>query len=325
MEQFQEELFKILSPLLKEEDKEIVLYSGPLDIPYDSNLISCYSGKQKKHALLLLATYGGNANVAYRIARCFKENFESFSVFIHTCCKSAGTLLAIGANELIMSDHAEIGPLDVQIMKADELGERSSGLTINQALASLQSQAFGMFEDYFLKLRFRSGYQITTMRAMDISADLTVGLFAPIYSQIDPMRIGEIHRAVMVSMEYGQRIGKENLKDKALERLILEYPDHGFVIDRTECKDLFKNVRAPNEQEQALANHLKLHLLDPSKMPPYIFNLTSWYVTEKTKKEAKKNEKGNNRETGDNKTGEHPEERSTNKKDDEKLEGGSSN
>ena len=213
MSQFEDELFKILSLLITDDQKEIIIYSGPLESPYDVDLITRnYCGKHKKHILLLLATNGGDANAAYRIARCFKAHFDLFSVFVHTFCKSAGTLLAVGANELIMSDHSELGPLDVQLKKADELGERSSGLTINQALASLQSQAFGMFEDYFLNLRLRSGYQITTMRAMDVAADLSVGLFAPIYSQIDPMRIGEIHRAVMVSMEYGQRIGKENLK-----------------------------------------------------------------------------------------------------------------
>jgi hypothetical protein len=126
-------------------------------------------------------------------------------------------------------------------------------------------------------------------------------------------------------MEYGQRIGKENLKDKALERLILEYPDHGFVIDRTECEDLFKKVRTPNEQEQALVNHLQHYLTDGSKKPPNIFNLTDWYVKEKTKKEAQKNEQGNNEELGNNKAGEHSKERPTNKKDDEKYVGDGSN
>jgi ClpP class serine protease len=36
-------------------------------------------------------------------------------------CKSAGTLIALGANELAFGEHGELGPLDVQIAKRDEV------------------------------------------------------------------------------------------------------------------------------------------------------------------------------------------------------------
>ena len=36
-----------------------------------------------------------------------------------THCKSAGTLLALGADEIIMSNLSELGPLDIQLPDRD--------------------------------------------------------------------------------------------------------------------------------------------------------------------------------------------------------------
>ena len=48
--------------------------------------------------------------------------------YVDTVCKSAGTILALGADVIIMSQYAELGPIDVQLQKEDEVGESTSGL-----------------------------------------------------------------------------------------------------------------------------------------------------------------------------------------------------
>lgn len=147
-----DELREVVLKLSEESDCDVILYAGPLDKPYDDQVLDvCQLAEKKKNVLLLLATFGGDANTAYRIARHLQKCYKRFSVYIHTMCKSAGTLLALGANEIIMSDYAEMGPLDVQLPKVDELGGSTSGLTIFQALAKLEAQAFEMFEEYLLR------------------------------------------------------------------------------------------------------------------------------------------------------------------------------
>ena len=96
-------------------------------------------------------------------------------------------LVALGADTLIMSDRAELGPLDTQVEKPDEIGGRHSGIVVVQALKTLQEDAFRLFEDYFLKLRTRSGLRITTRTAADMAFAMNTGLFGPIYGQIDPL------------------------------------------------------------------------------------------------------------------------------------------
>lgn len=258
-DEFQEKLKDLVLKLGEECDIDIFLVCGTLERPFGSIFIEKCRSEWKNHdkAMIILATYGGDPGVAYRIARHTQKIYKEFSIYIHTFCKSAGTLLALGSSEVIMSDFAEMGPLDIQLMKADEIGERSSGLIVNDALETLQSQAFKMFEDYLLDLRRKSRLQITTKSAMDAASSIAVGLYGPIYSQIDPMRLGENQRAVRITWEYGERIKTKNVKQNTLGNLIMGYPDHGFIIDSEEAKKLFVNVRAPSDSEFELAEHIR--------------------------------------------------------------------
>ena len=105
-------------------------------------------------------------------------------LLIDRVCKSAGTLVALGADALIMSDRAELGPLDTQLEKPDEVGGHHSGLVVVQTLRTLQEETFRLFEDYFLKLRARSGLRITTRTAAELACTMATGLFGPTYAQL---------------------------------------------------------------------------------------------------------------------------------------------
>lgn len=251
------EWLRELELAVNELDCDVVIYRGPVQPPFDRRLmLEVRKRKSRDRVLLCMATNGGSADSAFRIARCLSQEYRSFTVFVDAVCKSAGTLIALAANELVMSDAAELGPLDVQLSKPDELDEWTSGLTPIQSLSTLRQQSFESFEDYFLKMRYRSGLQITTKTALEIAAKLVIGLYGPIFEQMDPMRLGEIQRAMMIAFHYGERLGKVNLRPGALERLIAEYPSHGFIIDRTEAGQLFHNVRKPMRPELKLANSL---------------------------------------------------------------------
>ena len=70
----------------------------------------------------------------------------------------------------------------------DEVGEQESGLTAMQAMQALREQALVNWEEFFLTLRTRSGFQITSKTAAEIAVSLTTGWFQPLYEQLDPMR-----------------------------------------------------------------------------------------------------------------------------------------
>ncbi len=210
-----------------------------------------------KKAVLFLLTFGGNPHMGFRIARALQHYYsEGFSVVIPSSCKSAGTLISIGAKELIIADEGELGPLDIQLSKSTELFEQTSGLDLPQAMSALRSGVTETLRDALIEVRM--GGRLSTKIASEIATNVTTGIYSPIYAQIDPLRLGELHRATMIAYEYGKKLSdtSENLLPTALKQLIMDYPSHGFVIDRKEAKSIFKNVRSPNEEELKIIDGL---------------------------------------------------------------------
>lgn len=244
--------------LADENDADILLYNGPIDRPFDAKVIDeCRKVKRRTNVILILCTYGGDPSAGYRIARCLQRKYTKFTIWIDGACKSAGTLITVGAHEIVMTDHGEIGPLDVQVGKKDELWETDSGLTVLSAIKALEEKSFDLFESCFLNLKSRSGGRITLKTATEMASKLAIGTIAPIVAQIDPMHVGEVTRAMNIGLEYGGRLikGSKNSKDsdsETIQKLTNSYPSHGFVIDREETKTMFENVREPTEKESVL-------------------------------------------------------------------------
>src|SRR5690606_3014909 len=116
---------------------------------------------------LVLITYGGDPDAAYRIARASNHHFKEVEILIPDICKSAGTLLCVGAKRLIFGDRGELGPLDIQLSKPDELHESMSGLDIIQAINALQNQVLDSFRTYLVDIRL--GSRIRTKTAAEIA------------------------------------------------------------------------------------------------------------------------------------------------------------
>ena len=240
--------------------------------PLDVNIIDlCASRTRRKNVIVILITEGGDADPAYRIARSLQEYYNRFSVFVSGYCKSAGTLLALGAHEIIMADCGELGPLDVQIYKEDEMGATRSGLTILSALSTLQVRAFDAFEYFLLETKKRSNGFITTRTAIRVASELSSSLFAPIFEHVDAMHIGEAGRSLRIAHSYGELLleSSQNCKPHALNRLTSSYPSHGFIIDRFQANTLFNNVRGPNAAETVLAQRLGDASREPIPKPEH--------------------------------------------------------
>lgn len=271
-----EYLDNLVDEIARERDADVVLFYGLVDRHNADRLIRDIEIREKrKNVFLLLVTPGGSPDAAYIIARHLQLQYERFLLFVPGLCKSAGTLMALGAHELVISNYGELGPLDVQLSKKDELGETQSGLVGLDALGQLQKTAYDTFEEFFLNTRIRSG--LTSQMCGRIATDLTNGLFTPIYGQIDPLHLGETGRAMSIAQKYGERlIGKSrNISSQNVLKLIGGYPSHTFVIDRLEANDLFEEVTEPTPSEQMLASVLGLLTIDPKPVPETIVKFFS--------------------------------------------------
>lgn len=271
---------------------DVFTLTGGIEYPLEAEVArQVRRHKASPNAFLIVTTGGGSADVAYQVARCFQRHYGNghVSVCVHSFCKSAGTLIALGADEIVMTDDAHLGPLDVQVGTPDEIGEHTSGLSPAQALNFLQAEAFKLFESHFLKVRFRSQLQIMTRTAAELAVKMTVGLFQPIYQQLDPLKLGEIQRSVMIAYDYGERLCRGNFDSESLMHLIGHYPSHSFVIDRDEASLIFKNVRHATEGECMLLGRL----FTPEQFEEIDFNKAAKvdYIAGAKKRGVKKNEK----------------------------------
>lgn len=243
-------------------DAAVIVYSGPIDGDGVGGLLMALQPSerqpQRKNVILILTTNGGQANAAYQIARILQQAFDRFELFVPMYCKSAGTLIALGAHALIMEQISELGPLDVQLYQKDEIGQRRSGLILKNALDGLAQETLQTFDRIWLGIKVRSGGVISFDTASRLAANMASQVMAPVYAQINPEALGNDLRDLNVATEYGVRLAKvgKNAKQHAVETLVHNYPAHDFIIDREEAKELFDTVASPDVHLDALMKSL---------------------------------------------------------------------
>lgn len=239
-------------------DADVILFNSRIDdkAADDLHAVLEASPRIKKNVFVVLTTYGGDAHAAYVIGRDLQLRYNEGKVII--CiggpCYSAGTLIVLCAHELVIADRGRLGPLDVQLVKRDELGERVSGLTVSSAFDELPQKAFSTFVSFVHSLKTVYGQQITLKTSLDVAATITAGLFGEIYKQIDPLRVGQDAMNLKIAGHYGKMLGEtsKNVQEGAIERLMKRYPSHECIIDREEAKELFASVRQPANDETQL-------------------------------------------------------------------------
>ncbi|MDR1649029.1 MAG: hypothetical protein LBR71_02105 [Synergistaceae bacterium] len=247
--------------------QDYILINQNIERPLYYNLSDCIEKNRKnERCSVFLTTYGGDIHSAFRMGRCIRHAYKKVKVIIPSICKSAGTIFAICADDLAIGDNGELGPLDVQINKPEELAEINSGLNILNALKIIQEHEIEIFRYVLKDLRY--GASLSTKLAAEYAVKMAIGSVAPLYSQIDPIKVAEISRAMHIALAYGFRLNEygNNLKGKeALPLLLSGYPDHGFVIDRKEARRLFRRVGKLSEKEKEIFMLYKKVLFDPSK------------------------------------------------------------
>lgn len=114
-----------------------------------------------------------------------------------------------------------------------------------------------MFFETFKRMRFDRQLGFSTKVSTEVATNLTIGLMQPMYSQIDPVRLGELQRFVRISLEYGERLATSNVQKGTIEKLVVGYPSHGFIIDRSEARQLFQRVSKPSDALEVIG-HMEL-------------------------------------------------------------------
>lgn len=111
-------------------DRNVLLYGSAFlqrpNLPADAiqithvdlnGFMSCVHGMEWSSGLaLVLHTPGGVTNAAETIVSYLRSKFENLEVIIPAYAMSAGTMISLGANRIIMGRQSQMGPIDPQIV-----------------------------------------------------------------------------------------------------------------------------------------------------------------------------------------------------------------
>ncbi len=71
----------------------------------------------------LIVSFGGDPMVAWRIMTLIRQRVDKVFVMIPQSAYSAATLLAFGADEIVMHPNGHLGPVDMQVTTAGSSGQ----------------------------------------------------------------------------------------------------------------------------------------------------------------------------------------------------------
>lgn len=215
--------------------------------------------KQYEELDVVLQTPGGDIEPAFQYAKLFRRVAQKVNILVPYYSKSAGTLICLSADKIVMTDLSELGPLDTQIR--EEQDGNSAGYTsaLNgfKALEQVQRHTIETLDIATKLIASRSGLKMS--EAVHLANEFTGTTSGTLYSQLNPKKIGEYARALEVGERYGVMIltrymnWDEESAKAVVEALVKDYPSHGFIIDREELESLnLPAEKAAGETEKIL-------------------------------------------------------------------------
>ncbi len=205
--------------------------------------------KEQKRIIVIVLSPGGMAGPAFKLASLLRKHCGGFTAIVPYYAKSAATLFLLGADKIIMSKLAELGPLDVQIFDVEK-EKRISALEVAQAIERLNSEAMRAVDQQMLFWLGRTGKKVETLLplAMHFVAEMMQSLF----EKIDTVDFTGVARNLKVAQDYAQRLLENRGLDSSnatsiADKLTNAYSEHEYVIDCNELKRIgIDNVEEAN-------------------------------------------------------------------------------
>lgn len=210
-----------------------------------------------KKIALLIDSCGGQARAAYEIAALFRRHCGGFTAVVPRMAKSAATLLTLGADNIILGEYGELGPLDVQVFDL-ERQEKLSGLDEVHSLERLNAFAMTALDKVMVLFVNRTGMKAKTLlpHVTRFVADLT----SPLFQRIDVVHYTQMSRALKEGEEYARRLLRcrlgEDVSNAIARKLVENYPEHGFIIDTEEVERLGLRPSKPTSDQLRIMNEI---------------------------------------------------------------------
>jgi ClpP class serine protease len=140
----------------------VIVYSSMIGDDTVSVVYDCLRQIGQTQRLdLVLFTSGGKVTIARRLALLLREFTQYLTILVPYRARSAGTLLCLSANELILNPTAELGPIDAHIGSVGPTPPDAPGLISAEDVRAFRQMA----EDWFGVNREKDRLQVLALLA----------------------------------------------------------------------------------------------------------------------------------------------------------------
>lgn len=196
--------------------------------------------KKEKKITLLLYTRGGNTLAAWSLTNLIRQFCDEFEVLIPSKAHSSGTLISLGANTIIMTKQATLGPIDPSLNSP--LNPQNPQVPNNpQARLPVSVESIkGYFELAKKDLQIKDTQSI---------ANILIGLS----NQVHPLVLGDVYRSRTQIQMLARKLLSKQIKDKkSIDKIIAflcsDSGSHDYTIYRREAKEeLGLNIEKPDD------------------------------------------------------------------------------
>jgi len=248
-----DERIKIIKEIEKKRNSRLIVYitgdrlgletkiSADIFPKLHKHLISI--GNQKKIDLFLYST-GGITIAGFSLVNLIREFCERFCVIIPFKALSCATLIALGADEIIMSKMGQLGPIDPSL--EHPLGPSIQIPGRGHALTRVNVEDVNAFIE-LAKEEFKLKSERSLVKSFELLA-----------SSINPLVLGAVQRsraqiAFLASSLLKSHINDKKRINKIVNTLIRKRFSHDYIINRKEAKEeLLLNIIDTDEELMSL-------------------------------------------------------------------------
>lgn len=174
---------------------------------------------------LFLYTRGGDVITPWRLVQLIREYTREFCVLVPFRAYSAGTLICLGADEIVMGRMGELGPIDPSVVNAynpQDPCNPSARVPVN-------------IEDVY-------SYLALAGETTRLDADALTRVFSVLAERIHPLALGNVHRNYLLIRSLAHKLlglrncslCRENVQ-RIVDNLTEKLYAHNYTITRREA------------------------------------------------------------------------------------------
>lgn len=214
---------------------------------------------------LYLYTRGGETLAAWSLVNLLRQFCEQLEFILPSKCHSAGTLMSLGANNIIMTKQATLGPIDPSV-----------NTPLNPQIEGAPPSA-----KYPVSVEAIKGFIELAKEEFTIKNEENLThIFQKLIDKVHPLVLGQVYRSRSQIKMLAQRLIKNQITDEDKIKKIINFlssdsGSHDYTINRREAKnDLGLIIEKPDDDLYKLIkniyddiqNELKLtETLDPNR------------------------------------------------------------